>query len=212
MSPITKIASRRQLLQLAGMCAQNLPPDLPHDIVQEWIDEPVELRKFLEKLRIGTFDLTQVKTREIEVMIDPSRSTEQWFKARKCEFNHDDDIRPHTIEKFLTVKRDVTGPYKATVVAFNLGCDAGLKKVLRIRERLGLKPVGFEHEAALAEQHPKLIAELDIIVNPDVVIEWHMDNSGSSYHSYLQGHQNLGTPGDANFGWYGRTWFLGLKE
>jgi len=209
MSSDPRFASRRQLLQLAGMCAQNLPENLLSDIVLEWIDEPAELRKFLEQLRAGIFDLSQVKTREIEVTIDPSRSLEQWIEVRTRQFK-DEDIK--TVGKFLTVRRDVTEPYKATVVAFTLGCGVNLKKVLRIRKRLGLKPVGFEHEAALAEQHPEIVTELDIIVNPDVVIEWHMDSSGSSYHSYLHGHQGFGSPGDAVFGWYSNTWFLGLKE
>ncbi len=211
MSSDPKFASPRQLLQLGGMFTQNLPENLSSDTAQEWMDEPVELRKsFEEWLRKGIYDLSQVKTREIEVTIDPSRSVKQWIEVRKGHFN-DADITPSTVGKFLTVRRDATEPYKATVVAFNFGFSANLRKVLRLRNRLGLKPVGFEHEAALAEQHPEIVTKLVKIVNPDVIIEWHMDTSGSSYHSYLMSSRSLGSPGNAEFGWYASTWYLGLK-
>lgn len=205
-------ASSEQLLCLAGKISQNLPRDLASDIAQEWIDEPKALQKLLDGLLGGTCPLTQVRRRFVEVTIDPSRTVEQWIEVRKFEHNFDLDITPQNAGKFLTVRKIATAPYKAKLVAFNLGCPAGLSKVLRIRNRLGLKPIGFEHEAAFAEQRMKVIQRLGVVVNADFLIEWCVDNDGGKYHSFLHpGRVNRNPMNDAHE-WYSDTWFLGLRE
>jgi len=45
-----KIASRGQLLQLAGMLAQDVPTDLPGDVAQKWIDNPSAMREAVRSM------------------------------------------------------------------------------------------------------------------------------------------------------------------
>lgn len=206
-------ASSKQLLQLCSLLAQNLPTDLSPEIAAEWIDEPKALQKLLENLRAGTCPLLEVKRRFVEVKIYPARSIEEWIEVRKSDCNHDPDITPSVAIEFLSVRPDAIDPYKARLVAFNLGFPVGTKKVMRVRERLRLKPVGFEHEAALSEQRFKVVQRLGTIVNLDFVIPRSIENVNGPFHSCLRGkrdHRNPMNP--ATFEWDKDVWFLGLRD
>lgn len=205
-----KIASRRQLLQLVGMLPQSVRADLPADIAQEWIDDPAALQQFMNGLRDGTCSITEIKTRVLEVTIDPKRTVEEWVKAGNYNYANP-SLTTANFGQFLTVRQDGTEPYKAKVVAFCLGRAATIERAKRTCLRLGLKPIGFEHEAAVGEQHPELQRELTLLVNPDAV--WvHPDLYRDV--SCLAGHPDYRSfdLGVAGYEWDDRTWFFGLSE
>lgn len=212
-----KIASRSQLLGLAGQLAQNMPADMSFEIAQEWAGDPTALQKYLAGLRDGTCPIAQIKTREFEVTIYPERTVEEWVKAGKYNIQHL-ALNTANFGKFLTIRKGATESYKAKVVAFCLGRRATSDKAKRIRSRLNLKPIGFEHAAAVGEQYPELQSELGLLINLDAVVvsvgptgQTHL----ASYLSYLHGYPcgrsfQLGGRGGAK--WEDTAWFLGLRE
>ncbi len=206
-----KIASRSQLLGLGGKLVQNMPADLSVEIAQEWADDPEALQQFLAGLRDGTCPIAQIKQRVLEVTIYPKRTVEQWVEAGKYDYKNP-NLTTANFGQFLTVKKDATEPYQAKVVAFCLGRSATIDKVKHVRPRLNLKPIGFEHEAAVGEQHPKLQRELNWLVNLDAV--WadpvegrcvsHLCGNSAGFRDFRL-HDTVG-------GYSGRAWFFGLSE
>ncbi|OGH92619.1 MAG: hypothetical protein A2563_03010 [Candidatus Magasanikbacteria bacterium RIFOXYD1_FULL_40_23] len=205
-----KIASRSQLLGLAGMLAQHMPVDLSVEIAQEWADDPESIKQMLSIMRDGSFPLGQIKQRVLEVTIDPKRTVEEWAAVGKYDYANT-NYTTAKFGQFLTTRKDATEPYKARVVAFCLGRSATIDRAKRIRARLNLKPIGFEHIVAVGEQHPELQRELNWLVNLDAV--W-VTPGGHRYVSCLCGY-----PGRRDFHLHGASnewcdgvWFFGLSE
>ncbi len=203
-----KIATERQLLRFGGTMLHQVPADLTADVIKDWLDDPEALGQFLAGLHEGP--IGQVQTREFVVLIDPMRTVEQWVAAGRYDWSNENLTTPN-FGQFLTVRKDATEPYRQKVVAFNIGRSADIEKAKRIRNRLKLKPIGFEHEAAVGEQHPEAQRELNWLVNPDAV--W-VSPDGSRDVSSLYGHPGRRSffLSDAGGTWRGRTWFFGLSE
>ena len=205
-----KIASRSQLLGLAGMLAQHMPADLSVEVAQEWADDPEGITQFLSTMRDGVIPIAQIKQRVFEVTIDPKRTVEDWVAVGKYDYANP-NVTTANFGQFLTVNKGATEPYKAKVVVFCLGRSATIDKAKHIRSRLHLKPIGFEHKAAIGEQHPKLQRELNWLINPDAV--W-VNPGGDRDVACLYGYpayRNLGLH-DAGDEWDGDAWFFGLSE
>lgn len=212
-----KHASRSQLLGLAGMLAQHMPANLSVEIAQEWMEDPKNLERFLASLRYGPFPISCVRAHHIPIRISPQRTVEEWVQAGKYgENNSSLDLTTANFSQFLTIRKDETERYETDVVAFSLGRMATIDQAKRVRQRLNLKPVGFEHLAAVGEQYPGLQRELKQLVNPDVV--WVSTDSRHDEYGfvlYLGGNSDNRTFRTAIAGsseWPGEAWFLGLSE
>lgn len=216
-------ASSAQLLRLSGtlsglIAGRLANAGLSSDIADDWQREPgleKEVDLLIGHLREGPIPLSSIKAVCADVFIDPRNSVKDWIKSRKSAVP-DRDITPENIEKFLTVKKDASMPYRASLVAFRLGVPVKMSMVLRLRERLGLSPIGFEHECAFSDQRLDLMKELAVIVNPDVTVTWFLEGDRRTYHTCLYAKPD---GSEAERGDEGRpgmysadTWFLGLKE
>lgn len=227
-----KIVSRSQVLQLAGMLAQNMPAEMSVEIVQDWIEEPGALQKFLAGLQNSPWHLSEIKKCVLSVTIYPERTVEEWVKANKRGSRY--HFTTAAFGKSLTVKGKE--PYEAEVVIFRPAywsmvddstvagvrnaCSAPTKKIItRIRPRLGLKPVGFEHIAAIACQYPSAPFEMGRLVDLDSI--WYSRELEKSYVPCLSSREFDNKEDDELFHmeevwdnkqWPCNTWFLGLKE
>ena len=202
-------ASSSKLLELAGLLARHMPKDLSVEIVREWVDSPVSIRQFLAALQRGPMGLIQV--RELGVTIYPWRTVEKWVEAGGY-YCRNPKFSTENFDQFITAKENEAGSYPAKVVAFCIGRAVTLNRVRQIRSRLNLKPVGFEHLAAVGEQHPGVQQELKMLVNPDAV---RLHPTGyqivPTLCSGVDGNRYF-TLNGAGGKWGANTWFLGLEE
>lgn len=198
------------LLDLGARLVENLPADISIEVAKEWTDDPEALQQFLGALRDGP-PLGPIKTRELEVTIYPKRTVEEWVASGDYYFANP-DFTTANFGRFLTVSG--TEPYLAKVVAFNLGYPATIAKAKRIRTRLNLGPVGWEHVAAVGRygrQHQAAQSEMGWIVDPDNV--W---VDPEQFHLITLIHHNNGRRrlsfNDPARTWCALTWFLGIAK
>lgn len=216
-----KIASRSQLLGLAGQLVQHMPADLEAEVAQEWADNPMKLEEFLAGLRNGTFPIDTVTTRHFSVMIDPKLAAEEWVEAVQGCGGHTPDtyLNNENMGRFLTVRKEATEPYQVNLVAFHLvRTGASTEEVKRVRRRLHLKSVGFEHLAAVGATYPKFHSDIGWLINLDIVIS---ENTGSyddddNFVPCLFGNpdgkiRTFGLTKMTNK-WSGDFWFLGQEK
>jgi len=211
-----------QFVGLAAAVVARLPRDLDPDIAQRWTegDGQVALHDALDlALRNGpplpvdpnawvdTFDLTQVKLRYFDLVIDPTQTIEQGVTAGEYNYVHP----AHTTAVF-GVHQKITGakPVNVRVKAFCIGRNATREQAIRLRARLNLGATCIQHELALGAQHKNAQRDLNWIVNPDDVVLV----DGNQYVSYLNGNPDdrrlyLSSAGGE---WGGDTWFLGLAS
>ena len=104
----------------------------------------------------------------------------------------------------------VTGnkPVTCKVVAFRIGRKATRQQAMRLRARMGFKPICIQHELALGAQHRNAQCELNWIVNPNdmVLVD---DRQCVSYLYGSPAHRSLHLY-NADYEWFDYTWFLGL--
>lgn len=121
-------------------------------------------------------DKLVIQWHEFDVTIYPERTALEWFKAGKYFSPNPTQDDLNNFSRFMTVDQATTVPYRAKVVAFSLHDSfLTIDRAKQIRARLHLKPVGFEHLAAIAEQHEKVLrkSELDCwLINPDIVLKY----------------------------------------
>ncbi len=163
-------ASKGQLQELSALLVQKLPGYIFSNIAQQWIENPDSVGGLLQKLHDGPTALVKEK-REYVVTIDPTLTPEDWGKRLE-------GINRATIhfdsETFGPLIRTVGEKTTATVVIYRLSYRPNIKHAKRIRELLDLDPAGFEHIAALIEQHVKSIwrsTNGTWIFNPDATWE-----------------------------------------
>lgn len=141
--------------------------------------------------------------RILTVTIDRARKYEKARDAGEYDYVNP-DVNP---ENFPMSKGK--GVIKVRVGIFTLGRKASDEEVVAHREKLGLLPIGMEHEFAVGEQFKDLQRELGWIANRDVL--W-TDAARYRFFSYLlgnAGHRRLRVVKFVG-GWDDDWWFFGL--
>ncbi len=163
-------ASKGQLKELCALLTQKFPNHLTSKAAQQWIESPSSIEGLLYKLHKGPVELVE-EQKEYVVAIDPARTPEAWGVLLEGVNHSKMHFDSQTFSRFI---RTVGEKTTAIVTIFRLSCPTNIEHAKRIRELLNLNPAGFEHTAALVEQHSKNIwrkADGLWLFNPDVVWE-----------------------------------------
>lgn len=164
------------LLRLIEVVIQAFP-ELSDDLVKEWADDPKAVRHVFAALQNGPIYPLEIIT--FDVVIDPKRSVKDWVEAGNydhidcCYYPPPFGYKSDTFNPLLTLSTTGTEPVKVNVTAFSLCREANESKARRIRQRIGLDPIGWEHMAAIAEQYPEALNCGRCFINLDVILKPH---------------------------------------
>lgn len=152
----------------------------------------------------------EVRLRELEVVIYPQRTVEEWVGAG----NYSDSVHRYVTNQHLSQFLTTEGveAVKATIGVFCLGRSSGTDLVKAVQSDLGLRPGGFEHLGAIGEQHPNVQVELKKIVDPNnVFVSPARDHDVLMLVGFDDAYRSVWM-GSVKAMWGEQDWFLGLRK